>query len=451
MKDARRTGKIGAHSNGYVIRRDLTPSLVPLADCKPMGRETRKHTPQQINKLAGCLRRFGFVLPIVLDAGGRAIAGWALVLAARQLGLEKVPAVRVTDLTEAELRLLRLALNRISEDARWDPEELALEFNEILTLEPRIELLDSGFEIPEIDQTLCSDGIDQEDELPVVRATPISRAGDLWHLGDHYLFCGDALSSVSYTSLLGDDSAQMIFADPPYNVPIDGHVSGLGSVKHAEFAMAAGELSAAEFVDFLKTALGHAATHSVNGAIAFVCMDWRHIAEMHAAGVQVYDQLLNLCVWAKSNAGMGSLYRSGHELVFVWKTGKARHINNVALGRFGRNRTNVWSYAGQSALSGTQRSKLSLHPTVKPVAMVADAILDCSNRGGLILDPFGGAGTTLIAAERTGRRARLIELDPTYVDISIERWQRLTGGNAIHAETGQKFGAAGPTRMEKNQ
>jgi hypothetical protein len=215
--------------------------------------------------------------------------------------------------------------------------------------------------------------------------------------------------------------------------------------------MAAGELSAAEFVDFLKTALGHAATHSVNGAIAFVCMDWRHIAEMHAAGVQVYDQLLNLCVWAKSNAGMGSLYRSGHELVFVWKTGKARHINNVALGRFGRNRTNVWSYAGQSALSGTQRSKLSLHPTVKPVAMVADAILDCSNRGGLILDPFGGAGTTLIAAERTGRRARLIELDPTYVDISIERWQRLTGGNAIHAETGQKFGAPGPTRMEKNQ
>ena len=258
----------------------------------------------------------------------------------------------------------------------------------------------------------------------------MTRVGDLWVLGEHRLLCGDALQAESYARVLGTDKAEMMFADPPYNVPIEGHVSGLGAVKHADFAMASGELSSAEFQSFLRTSLGHAASRSIDGAIHFVCMDWRHQREIIAAGDRVYSELKNLCVWNKSNAGMGSLYRSKHELIFVFKVGKGAHINNVALGRYGRHRTNVWDYVSQNALNGTAKSKLALHPTVKPVAMIADAIRDCSNRGGLILDPFGGAGTTLIAAERTGRRARVIELDPIFVDVSIERWQRLTGGTA---------------------
>jgi hypothetical protein len=204
--------------------------------------------------------------------------------------------------------------------------------------------------------------------------------------------------------------------------------------------MAKGELSSSEFRDFLETTLGHAANCSLDGAIHFVCMDWRHTSELLAAAGAVYAKTLNLCVWNKTNAGMGSLYRSQHELVFVFKHGKGRHINNVNLGRHGRNRTNVWTYVSQNALSGTPKGKLALHPTIKPVAMIADAIRDCSKPGDIILDPFGGAGTTMIAAEKTGRRARLLEFNPIYVDVAIQRWQRLTGQTAYHAETGRPYG-----------
>jgi len=407
----------------------------------PLGRETRKHPPQQVRKLAASLDRFGFVLPILIDPEQRVAAGWGLVLAARQLGLPEVPAVTLTDLSEAELRALRLALNRITEDSAWDTAALSIELSEILELAPDIGLELSGFEMGEIDALLDDGGIDEEDELPQVDAdaAPVTRLGDLWVLGEHRVLCADAQQAESYARVLGTEKAEMVFADPPYNVAIDGHASGLGAVKHADFAMASGELSSAEFVSFLKTSLGHAACCSIDGAIHFVCMDWRHLREMLAAGEEVYTELKNLCVWNKSNAGMGSLYRSKHELVLVFKVGTAAHINNVALGRYGRHRTNVWDYVSQNALNGTSKSKLALHPTVKPVAMIADAIRDCSNRGGVILDPFGGAGTTLIAAERTGRRARVIELDPIFVDASIERWQRLTGGTALHADSGRPF------------
>ncbi|MEA2907853.1 MAG: hypothetical protein QOI12_5240 [Alphaproteobacteria bacterium] len=432
---------IERRGNGYPLSRDLVPQLVPVAGCKPLGRATRKHSAHQVHKLAESLNRFGFVLPILIDSQGRVVAGWGLVLAARRLGLTEVPAVSLTDLSDADLRMLRLALNRLADDAAWDCEALSLEFSDLLELDPAVELQASGFEVGEIDGLLDRDGLDQEDDLPKIdtEIMPVSRLGDQWILGDHRLICGDALRPESYAQVLGADKAEMMFADPPYNVPIEGHVSGLGAVKHDDFAMASGELSSAEFQTFLKTSLGHAASRSINGAIHFVCMDWRHQRELIAAGDEVYSELKNLCVWNKSNAGMGSLYRSKHELIFVFKVGRKPHINNVALGKWGRHRANVWDYVGQNALNGTKKSKLSLHPTVKPVAMIADAIRDCSNRGGLILDPFGGTGTTLIAAERTGRRARVIELDPRFVDISIERWQRLTGGTALHAESSQPF------------
>jgi ParB-like chromosome segregation protein Spo0J len=436
-----KTASYVARGNGYLVSRDLSPRLVPVAGCKPLGRETRKHPPQQVRKLAASLDRFGIVCPILLDPQGRVVAGWGLVLAARQVGLSEVPAVNLTDLSEAELRALRLALNRITEDSAWDREALALEFSEILELAPEIDLELSGFAMGEIDVLLDDGGLDQEDELPEVDAAsaPVTRPDDLWLLGGHRLFCGDALRAESYDRVLGTEKAEMMFADAPYNVPIDGHVSGLGTVKHDDFVMASGELSSAEFESFLNTSLAHAACRSVDGAIHFVCMDWRHLKEVLAAGEAIYGELKNLCVWNKSNAGMGSLYRSKHELIFVFKVGRGAHVNNIGLGRYGRHRTNVWDYVSQNALNGTSRSKLALHPTIKPVAMIADAIRDCSNRGAVILDPFGGAGTTLIAAERTGRRARLIELNPIFVDASIERWQRLTGGIALHADSGRPF------------
>jgi DNA modification methylase len=267
----------------------------------------------------------------------------------------------------------------------------------------------------------------------------VSRPSDLWRIGDHVLLCGDALKPGSYRKLLGSDKAQLVFTDPPYNVAIGGNVSGLGKVKHRELAMASGEMSAEEFTDFLQGAFTRLAEFSTDGSIHFVCMDWRHMAELLRAANATYSELKNLCVWTKTNAGMGSLYRSQHELVFVFKNGAAPHINNVELGRFGRNRTNVWSYPGVNSFGTKRDSELAMHPTVKPVALVSDAILDCSRRGDIVLDAFAGSGTTLIAAEKTGRCGFGIELDPHYVDTVIRRFDDVYGLKAVHAESGLSF------------
>jgi DNA modification methylase len=431
--------------NGFSVSRDLNPVLVPVESLKPLGRETRKHSASQIRKLAESLEQFGFVLPIIIDVDDRVVAGWGLVIAARRLNLLEIPAVTIVDLDEAKLRSLRLALNRLGEDLIWDPAALTLEFSDILEMDGTIDLQITGFEMGEIDVSLDGAGIDEEDELPTEPSSPVTQVGDLWIAGEHRIFCGDALLPASYEAVLGADRAEMVFADPPYNVAIEGNVSGLGAAKHDEFAMASGEMSPAEFAKFLQDSFSLVARHSIDGAIHFICMDWRHVEELMGATKEIYSELKNICVWNKSNAGMGSLYRSKHEFIFVFKNGKKPHINNIALGRFGRSRTNVWDYGGQNVLNGTGKSKLALHPTVKPVALVADAIRDCSNRNGIILDPFGGAGTTLIAAEKTGRRARLIEIDPGYVDATVLRWQRLTGRTARNAITGVPFPMTGVT------
>jgi DNA modification methylase len=429
--------------------RDLTSKLVDVSALGQLGRKTREHPARQIRKIAACLRRFGFVLPIPIDLQNQVIDGWALVIAARELGFTKIPAVVISDLSDAELRALRLALNKLPEYSTWNEQELRVELSQIIQDDASVDLEDTGFEIAELDNILDDGGIDQEDELPAMdeQATPVTRLGDQWKLRDHIVRCDDALKSESYRHLLGSEQAGMVITDPPYNVKIVGNVTRSRSATRHDFAMAKGELSSQQFQSFLETALGHAAQFSRNGAIHFVCMDWRHLLELLLAGTAIYSILKNLCIWNKSNAGMGSLYRSQHELIAVYKVGSAAHINNVELGRHGRHRTNVWNYVGQSALSGTRKSKLSLHPTVKPVAMIADAIRDCSNRGDIILDPFGGAGTTLIAAEKTGRRARLIELNPIFVDVTIERWQRLTGQTAYHAVTGRPFSPVGNQTM----
>ena len=436
--------------NGYVTSRNLSSRLVPVETLKPLGRESRKHPASQIRKLGESIEQFGFVLPIIVDTADRVVAGCGLVLAARRLKLSEIPAVTIVDLDEARLRSLRLALNRLGEDSSWDPAALGLEFSDILEMDTTIDLQITGFEMGEIEVALDGAGVDEEDELPAEPSSPVTQVGDLWIAGEHHIFCGDALSPASYETVLGADCAEMVFADPPYNVEIAGNVSGLGATKHDEFAMASGEMSPAEFARFLKDSFSLVARHSIDGAVHFICMDWRHVEELMGATKEIYSELKNICVWNKSNAGMGSLYRSKHEFIFVFKNGKKPHINNIALGRFGRSRTNVWDYASQNVLSGTSKGKLALHPTVKPVGLIADAIRDCSNRNGIILDPFGGAGTTLVAAEKTGRRARLIEIDPRYVDVAILRWQRLTGRTARNAATDVPFpmigGIAAPSQ-----
>jgi hypothetical protein len=442
-------GHCTPRGNGFAVSRNLNPNLVRVETLRPLGRETRKHPPFQIRKLQACVEQFGFVLPVVIDAHHRVIAGWGLVLAAKKLGLPEVPAVAITDLDEAKLRMLRLALNRLGEDSDWDHDALGLEFSDILEISGDFDLRLGGFEMGEIDFALGGSGGDEEDDLPALEATaPVTKPGDLWLLGEQRILCGDALAPQSYTQLLGEERAEMVFTDPPWNIPIAGNVSGLGAVKHENFAMACGEMSRAEFTAFLHTALGRAAIHSIDGSIHFVCMHWAKMAELLAATSDLFSEMKNLCVWCKSNSGMGSLYRSQHELIFVFKLGNGPHINNVELGRFGRNRSNIWQHAGQNVLNGTSKSKLSLHPTVKPVTLVADAVRDCSDRRGIVLDPFGGAGTCLIAAEKTGRRARLIELDPRYVDVTIRRWQNLTGRAAVNAETGTPF-AAGDAQLAR--
>ena len=322
-------------------------------------------------------------------------------------------------------------------------------FRDLATADLDFSLDVTGFSIGEIDLRIeglssATGESDPADQLPeILEQSPVSKPGDLWRLGKHRVLCGDALDADSYRLLMQRELAQVVFTDAPYNVPIDGHACGNGSIHHREFAMASGEMTPGQFTHFLATALHLLARHSTAGSIHFLCMDWRHQLELLTAGNQVYTELANVCVWVKNAGGMGSFYRSQHELIFVFKHGRRRHRNNVQLGKYGRNRTNVWQYAGVNTLSrgGEEGNLLALHPTVKPVALVADALLDCSARSDVVLDSFLGSGTTLMAAERVGRVCYGLEIDPLYVDVGIRRWQQLTGERAVHASSGKTFEA----------
>jgi len=425
--------------------RDLRVTYLPPGDLKPYANNPRTHSKKQVRQIADSMKTFGFTNPILIDSGEGVIAGHGRLEAAKLLGVQRVPTIRLDEMTEAQKRAYIIADNKLAENAGWDQELLAIELDYLLEIETEFDISVIGFEPAEIDLVLSgSDGgssSDPLDEAPEVPLVPVSSLGDLWLLGKHRLYCGDATDRTAFARLMDGKQAQMVFSDPPYNVPIAGNVSGLGSVKHGEFVMASGEMTVEAFTVFLKSVLGHMADVSVDGAIHYICMDWRHMGELISAGADIYDECKNLCVWAKTNGGMGSLYRSQHELVFVYKAGKAPHINNVELGRHGRNRTNLWSYAGVNSLKKDRGEELAMHPTVKPVAMVEDAIFDCSKRNGIVLDAFSGSGTTLIAAEKTGRIGYGMELDPRYVDVAIKRWSKLTGEDAIHAESGLSFQA----------
>lgn len=418
--------------------------LIPVDRLTACKNNARTHSRKQIRQIADSIEWFGFTNPILIDDHGEIIAGHGRVAAAKLLGLNEVPTLRLSHLSATEKRAYVLADNKLAEKAGWDREILAIELQGLIDLDFEVEL--TGFEMGEIDIILENadeakgEAAGPEDEVPEPIPGPsVSQPADLWLLDKHRIFCGDALDHGAYERLLDGERAEFIFTDPPYNVPIHGHVCGKGAIRHREFAMASGEMSKEAFTGFLTAAFRHLVAHTTDGSIHEICMDWRHIAEMMAAGNEVYTELKNLCVWAKTNAGMGSFYRSQHELVFVWKSGAAPHVNNFELGQHGRSRTNVWEYAGISTMRAGRLEELAMHPTVKPVALVADAIKDCSRRGGLVLDPFCGSGTILIAAERTGRTARALEIDPQYVDVAIRRWQTCTGKAATLAVTGQSF------------
>jgi DNA modification methylase len=432
-------------SNKSPFRHELNARPVPIERLRPFSPQVRRYPATQIRKLAKSVDSFGFVLPILIDETQRVVGGWALVLAAQRLGLTEIPTITVTDLSELELRALRLALNRLSEDGAWDKRELAFELKELIDLGFEIDL--TGFEIAEIDLIIeeYGDGLGEEqgleDAVPEAnRHRPsITQSEDLWRLGEHGLFCGDARDPGSYAALLGEEEPGLVFTDPPYNVPILGHASGLGRVKHKDFSMAAGEMTEEAYVDFLQATLSCMRDVLADGGIAFVCIDWRHVEQAIRASKSVGLSLKNICVWVKTNGGMGTFYRSRHEFILVLKKGESPHVNSFGLGDTGRYRTNVWEYAGVNTFRRGRLEELASHPTVKPTTLVVDAIKDCSRRRDLILDPFAGSGTTIIAAEKTGRRARAMEIDPHYCDVIVRRWQAYTGKSAVHTATGLSF------------
>jgi DNA modification methylase len=425
----------------------LSIRMTAIGALKPNARNARTHSKKQVRQIADSIQAFGFLVPVLVDENGLIVAGHGRYEAARLLGLETVPAIEVTGLSEAKRRALALADNKVAANAGWDRARLAIELPELaelLVLDGDIAV--TGFAAVEIDQLVVDFEEDnREDKLDPAwaNAVVVTKPGDLWQLGSHRLLCGDARDPSDLARLMDGGAAAMAFLDPPYNVRVRDIV-GRGRVKHPEFAMASGELSRDGFLAFLGDAFTKSAAVSKEGAVHYVCMDWRHIGELTKAGGDVYGTMLNLVVWVKTNAGQGSFYRSQHELIGVFRVGTRPHLNNIELGRHGRSRSNVWHYAGVNTFRAGRLDDLKSHPTVKPVALVADAIKDVTRRGDIVLDTFSGSGTTLLAAERVGRKAYALELEPRFVDVAIRRWQAFTGRDAVHAETGLSFDETPP-------
>ena len=411
----------------------------PLAELRPAGRQARDHDKRQLAAIKASISQFGFISPVLIDQQGRILAGNARVEAAKALGMTCVPAVVIDHLTPEEQRAFVLADNRLAELGKWNKEALKLELEELSVLELDFSLEVTGFSLPEMEAIRF--GVGQEDpgadDIPDVRSETVCRRGDLWRLGDHWLLVGDATSPEALSRLMSGEEARVVFTDPPYNVPVEGHVTS--SKAHGEFVQGSGEMTDEQFTAFLGKVMAQIRSALVDGGLGYVCMDWRHMAHVMAAAQGAQLELLNLCVWDKGAAGMGSFYRSQHELVFVLKKGGAAHQNTVQLGKSGRNRSNVWSYEGVTGFGADKARERSMHPTVKPMAMVKDALLDSSRKGDLALDLFGGSGTTLIAAEASGRRCRMMELDPKYADVIIRRWQAMSGKEAVHDGLGLTY------------
>ncbi|MBT3392486.1 MAG: ParB N-terminal domain-containing protein [Elusimicrobiaceae bacterium] len=424
----------------------LEIEYLPLSTIKPYKNNPREHSPKQISQIAKSIKQFGFTASILIDEDNEILAGHARLEAAKIINLKTVPTVMIKHLSDAEKKAYRVADNQLCLVGKWDFDLLKLEFAEIEKLENLDFSLDiTGFETGEIDVILDGSLADKDKKLNekdntipfIPKNEIISKFGDIWELGNHKILCGDALQSENYKKLLGDKKADMICVDFPYNLHVDSFACS-GKIQHKNFAMAAGEMSSEEFQEFLNKNFKLLKEYSKNGSLHYAFMDWRHIKEIILAGTDIYEHYINLCLWSKDNAGMGSLYRSRHELIFIFKHGNRPHTNNVQLGSMGRYRTNIFEYPGVNSF-GKNRENLKLHPTCKPVEMIKDMVLDVTNRGDLVLDSFLGSGTTLIASEKINRKCFAMEIEPLYVDTAIRRWQDLTGKSAVHVESGKTY------------
>lgn len=427
-----------------LMQPDLGPvEQIPIDLLKPYPGNARTHDERQLAKIRSSLEAFGWMNPILAEQDGTIIAGHGRWLAAKSLGLKQCPVIRAEHLTPDLARAYRLADNRLAELSGWDQDLVQIELQHLSSIELDFNLETIGWDHAEIDLLLdpvTDEAGDPADEnVPPPAEIAVTALGDLWLLDKHRLLCGSALEAEAFATLMDGNKATMVFVDAPYNVPISGHVSGLGKTQHREFAMASGEMSDAEFQGFLATNAQLLVANAEDGAILMMCMDWRGLLNLQLAVRQVGLTAINLAVWVKASGGMGSLWRSQHELVLITKKGKAPHRNNVELGKHGRYRTNCWKYPGVNSFGKGRMEQLSGHPTPKPIAMVADAIRDVSHRGEIVLDSFVGSGTTLLAAERTKRIGYGMDLDPVYIDLTIRRWEKMTGRSATLAETGQNF------------
>lgn len=386
------------------------------------NRRARRHLKKKLMKLRRAIAEFGWTEPLIVDENGMVLCGAARLTIAIEDGVELVPVVRIDHMSEAQKRAYILASNRLAEEAQWDPALLRQELSGLIELGYDVEL--TGFDAVEIDMAVSFDDGPAEDDnvdLPDETAKPVSRSGDLWHIAGHRALCGDARDPSSFERLMGEERAQLVFADPPYGCAIAGNVSGHGRVKHQNFLQGAGEQSLPEFAQtLLRPAFRNIAAYSQTAAIAFICTDWRALPHMQDAAEGLFAELKNLIVFAKTNAGMGTFYRSAHELILAYKVSAGKHINNFGLGKR-RHRSNLWTYAGANTFRQGRLEDLAEHSTIKPKKLVADALLDCSKPGGIVLDPFLGSGTTLVACAMTGRVGRGIELDPKYMDVILRR------------------------------
>ncbi|MBX9708668.1 MAG: ParB N-terminal domain-containing protein [Caulobacteraceae bacterium] len=426
------------------IARQIPPSVTLAVELVAivalvLGRQLRIHTKSMIEAMAACIRQFGFLIPVLIDAENRVICGKGRVEAARLLGMTEVPCIRITHLSEAERRVFAIAENQLGQLAGWDNETLKLELQELSGMDLSFSLELTGFSSAKIDSIIFGgdSGDRSENAIPALPDQITSRMGDLWQLGNGRLLCGDATEPASFARLLGGEKVRCVFTDPPYNVAIAGHVTSGG--KHGEFVMASGEMSDDEFTGFSTKGMARAAENLIDGGLLYWCIDHRHVEHTLAAASAAELERLNLIVWDKKAGGMGSFYRSRHELIFLFRKPGASHVNRVELGKHGRDRSNVWTYEGVNGFGPAKAKAREMHPTVKPLALVRDAILDCTAKGDAVLDLFSGSGTTLIAAEQIGRRGFATELDPCYVDVGVIRWQEFTGREARLASTGQTF------------
>ncbi len=411
--------------------------MIDIALIIASNKSLRKHYRKQLQKIINAIKKFGFTNPLLVDKQLRLLAGELRLLAAKELGMKQIPVIILEDLTDEEAEAIRVLDNRIAEDSEWNYANLQEAIENLGKFDISFE--DLGFETVDYDKIFLNNDSEESEvknseqetaDWLDVNIPKKANLWDLWRLGDNFILCANSLLQKAFEILMQGELAQIVITDPPYNCKVNGHVCGSGKIKHDEFAMASGEMTEAEFAEFISGFMQHLVKFSSDGSLHYIFMDWRNINIVLNQGKKYYTELKDIAIWNKLSAGMGSLYRSQHEMIPIFKNGKAKHQNHIQLGKYGRYRSNVWDYPGVRATNPESLELLKFHPTPKNVAMLHSILLDASSKNDIVLDCFGGSGSTLLAAERCKRRARLIEIDPRYVDVCIYRWEKETGKTA---------------------